>query len=105
MILKSLFVSCNGHPRIDNVDEVSAVMLKKMAGEDQVITAKSKIDLSRLPPCRQTLYPHIKRVNYRIAQWKRSNITIFEVPPATEHEWVEISNESNCLMLLYYLPT
>ena len=33
--------------------------------------------------------PHIRNANYRVAQWKKAQITIFDVPPATSHGWVE----------------
>ena len=76
-----------GHARVTNVDEVRALMLKKMVGEDEALTEKSKVDLSRLPPCRRSLYPHIKRVNL-VNQWKRSHIPIYEMPLVTDHWWV-----------------
>ena len=39
-------------------------------------------------PCKQSLYPHIRRVNYRVAQWKRAHTPMVDIPPATSHEWV-----------------
>ena len=66
----------HGHAHVANVDEVRALMLKKMVGEDEALTEKSMVDLSRLPPCRMVLYPHIKRVDHRVGQWKRSHIAI-----------------------------
>ncbi len=77
-----------GYPRVSDIDEVRALLLKKMVGEDATLTTKSKVDLARLPPCKNSLYPHIQRVNYRVVQWKRANIPIFHVPPATSHGWV-----------------
>ena len=62
-------------------------MLKKMAGEGQTITKSSKVDLSRLPLCHSSLVPHIKRVNYRVAQWKRSHIKKPDIPSPTDHRW------------------
>ena len=63
--------------------------LKKMVGEDESLTSKSKVDLSKLPPCRSSLHPHIQRVNFRVAQWKRSHIPIYEMPDPLEHGWVK----------------
>ena len=77
-----------GHACVTNVDEVRALMLKKMVGEDEALTEKSEVDLSRLPPYRRSLYPHIKRVNLRVSQWKRSYIPIYEMPLVTDHGWV-----------------
>ena len=35
----------------------------------------------------RSLVPHIKRVNYRVAQWKRSDVNMLQVPAPTDHEW------------------
>lgn len=76
-----------GFPRVKSVNQVRTMMLKKMVGEDKHLTKSSKVDLARLPPCRQSLVPHILRVNYRVRQWKLANIGIYEIPPATDHGW------------------
>ena len=39
-----------GYPRETRLNEVSALMLKKMVGEDERITTKSKVELSMLHP-------------------------------------------------------
>ena len=53
-----------------------------MVGEDEQLTVKCKIDLSRLPPCRDNLVPHIWRVNYRLATYKRAEKANFWRPKA-----------------------
>lgn len=55
-------------------------MLKKMVGENEKLTVKSKVDLSRLPPCRDSLIPHLQRVNHRLANYKRADQAIFWSP-------------------------
>ena len=60
-----------GYVREKSIDSVRSTMLKKMVGEDEKLTTKSKIDLSRLPPCRNNLLPHINRVNHRLAAYIR----------------------------------
>ena len=55
-------------------------MLKKIAGEDEELTTKSKVDLSRLPPCKDSLVPHIVRVSYRLANYKQAHQAIFWRP-------------------------
>ena len=70
----------------------NAVMLKKMVGKGESITSSSKIDLSKLPPCHRSLVPHIKRVNYRAAQWKRSHMKVFELLAPTDHGWTLSKN-------------
>ncbi|CAL8404395.1 unnamed protein product [Boreogadus saida] len=57
-----------------------SIMLKKMIGEDETLTTRSKVDLSRLPPCRDNLVPHINRVNHRLAIYKRAATPIFWCP-------------------------
>lgn len=69
-----------GQAREKSVNAVRSIMLKKMVGEDEKLTTKSKVDLSRLPPCRDNLVPHIARVNYRVANYKRANVPIFWCP-------------------------
>ena len=44
-----------GYPRLSSVDLVRAAMIKKMVGDGSAIPHSSKIDLSRLPPCRLSL--------------------------------------------------
>ncbi|KAK7103627.1 hypothetical protein V1264_018493 [Littorina saxatilis] len=69
-----------GHSRELSVNTVRGKMLRKMVGEDEKLTAKSKVDLARLPPCRAALQPHNKRVNHRVALYKRAHIVIIEKP-------------------------
>ncbi|XP_068234228.1 uncharacterized protein [Palaemon carinicauda] len=69
-----------GYSRQKSIDTVRRIMLRKMVGEDEQLTTKSKIDLSHLPPCRDNLMPHIRRVNHRLAIYKRAYIPIFWSP-------------------------
>jgi len=48
-----------GYAREKSLNTLRSLMLKKMVGEDVRLTAKSKVDLSRLPPCRDKLVPRI----------------------------------------------
>ena len=89
-------------PRVKEVNTVRALMLKKMVGESETIKSRptSKVDLSRLPPCKQSLIPHIKRANYRAAQWKRSDVPIQEIPPPIEPGWTRCGDSlSQCGMV------
>ena len=47
-----------GHAREKSVNTVRSIMLKKMVEENEELTTKSKVDLSRLPPCRQPRPTH-----------------------------------------------
>ena len=69
-----------GYTREKSVNSVRTAMLKKMVGEDELLTTKSKVDLSRLPPCRDNLVPHIQRVNHHLAIYKRADQAMFSCP-------------------------
>ena len=75
-----------GYNKENSINAVRSKMLKKMVGEDQGLDKTSKIDLARLPPCQDSLIPHINRVNYRISCYKRANIPIFETPKPYEED-------------------
>ena len=53
-----------GYAREKSLNTVRSLIL--MVGQDARLTVKSKVDLSRLPPCRDNLVPHIQRVNQRL---------------------------------------
>ena len=65
-----------GYPRESSIDCVRFKALKKMIGDDELLTLKSKVDLARLPPCRNSLVPHIQRTNYRVRQYKSADKAI-----------------------------
>ena len=54
-----------------------------------------KVDLSKLPPCRRSLVPDIKRVNYHVSQWKHADLATPDIPlPTRDHGW----NNVNCIL-------
>ncbi|KAK5923027.1 hypothetical protein CgunFtcFv8_000033 [Champsocephalus gunnari] len=75
-----------GESRESSVDVVRAKLLHKMVGQDDKLTAKSKVDLARLPPCYDALKPHVQRVNHRVALYKRSDESILEKPNPYDEE-------------------
>ena len=80
-----------GQAQETSVDVVQGKMLKKMVGEDERLTTKSKVDLARLPPCKNNLIPHVGRVNYRLAIYKRANQPCFWRPKPYDNgqQWVK----------------
>lgn len=59
-----------------------------MVGDkNEEIKKATKVDFSRLPPCRMSLIPHIKRANYRACQWKRSHERMPSLPVLNDHGW------------------
>ena len=69
-----------GYPKDVSVNAVRAKMMKKMVGENNTLSKKSKVDLSRIPPCKDSLIPHIQRVNHRVAGYKQAHQNIVESP-------------------------
>ena len=68
-----------------------------MVGEDVTLTAKSKVDFARMPPCQNSLVPHIQRVNYRVANYKRANQPIVIKPKPHDPGQGWIKTEQGCL--------
>ena len=90
-----------GYAKDNSINTVRAKMLKKMVGEDNDLTKESKIDLSKLPPCLNSLIPHINRVNHRVACYKRANSPIFEKPKPHEANQGWSINDSGILEPLW----
>ena len=68
------------YPREKHVNKLRIMMLKKMIGEDQQLTKKSKVDLAKLPPCQDSLIPHLQRVNHRVACFKNAATAMNDNP-------------------------
>ena len=65
--LEKLVFTISGYVRETSVNAVRTKMLKKMVGENEALTARSKVDLSCLPPCCYSLFTHIQRSNHPLA--------------------------------------
>ena len=75
-----------GKCRESSVDAIRLKMLRKMFGEGERQTSKSKIGLSRLPPRYSALKPHIQRVNHRVALYKRAAQASIKKPKPFEQD-------------------
>ena len=73
-----------GETRETSVNLVRAKMMHKMVGRNEKLISKSKVDLARIPPCLNSLKPHIERVNYRVACLKQAHTPIFDTPKPDE---------------------
>ena len=52
-----------GYTRVQSVDEVRALMLKKDVGEaESIINHSYNIDLAKLPPYKHSLVPHVQSI-------------------------------------------
>lgn len=92
-----------------SVDAVRSKMLRKMVGENEKLTLKSKVDFARLPPCLSALKPHVQRVNHRVCLYKRANEPICEKPNPYDEGQGWIKTEEGMLEPLWscgpVLPT
>ena len=58
-------------------------------GKSKKMLKSAKVDMSRIPPCHRCLVPHIKRVNYRLAQWKQAHLQFVELSSPTDQGWTQ----------------
>ena len=72
--------TCTATQKKTSANAMRMIMLKQMIGDDEALHLKSRVDLTRLPPCKDSLIPHIYRVNYRISLYKKASNAIFESP-------------------------
>ena len=73
-----------GYTRQKRINAVRAKMLVKIVGEDNLLTVKLKIDLSKLPPAEDNLKPHIYHVDFHVARYKRDSEPIYWTPKPWE---------------------
>ena len=90
-----------GYPRETQINHVRSRMLKKMVGEDKPLSIDSKVDLARLPPCRDSLLPHVQRVSHRLSCYKKAHVPIFERPKPYEDDQGWVRRETNIIEPLW----
>ena len=79
------------------VNVVRAKMLRNVLGENNQLTIKSKIDLSKLPPAEDNPEPHIYRVNHRIGMNKRASEPIYWTLKPWNKNQVWVKNDKGVL--------
>ena len=85
-----------GHSTETSVNVVRSI-LKKMVGGDNDLTKESKVDLSHLSPCQDSLLPHICTVNHRVATYKTAHVPKFEKPKPNDENQCWSINENEIL--------
>ena len=91
--IESFVCAMYGYPRVKSVDTVRLIRIENMVkGKSDKILKSAKVDLSRIPPCRRSLIPHIRRANYGLSQWKQAHIPFVELPSPTDHGWTFSDN-------------
>ena len=78
-----------GRTHHKSVDAVRyAILSEKCGGPDGTINIDRNIDLGQFPPCRKSLYQHIRRVNYQTRIWKCADVALPVIPEPTDgHGW------------------
>ena len=78
-----------GHKKEKSVDAARLLMLKKATGGNtDSLRHVQKVDLSRLPPCRRSLIPHVLRSNLRCYEFKHSHLPDPQLPaPGAKYGW------------------
>ncbi|WAR02903.1 hypothetical protein MAR_009461 [Mya arenaria] len=56
------YAATQGYNATVSLDVVRHKMLKKMSGDEEQLSTKTNVDLSKLPPCKSNVLPHIQRV-------------------------------------------
>ena len=94
-----------GYTREKRINVVRAKMLRKIVDEDNQLTIRSKIDLSKLAPAEGNLKPHIYHVKHLVATYKRASEPIYWTPKpwGKNPGWVE--NDNGVLELAWSLRT
>ena len=87
-----------GQSRETSIDGARVKLLRKMVGDGEKLTSKSKVDLGRLPPCYSALKPYVQRVNHRVALYKRAHQAIVEKPKPYEEDQGWSRNDSNNML-------
>ena len=83
-----------GLPRYEKVNKARLCKLKTICGSNSKFTLKTKVNFHSMPPCRNSLLPHIKRVNYQASRIKKSHITFPDIPdPDRVHGWVKVDGK------------
>ena len=53
----------------------------------EVLTSYNGVDMSHLPPCRESLKMHVRRANYQALIWKKADQATPSIPLPDGHGW------------------
>ena len=53
----------------------------------EVLTSYNGVDMSLLPPCRESLKMHVRRANYQALIWKKADQATPSIPGPEGHGW------------------
>ena len=98
--IESFTCKLYGKVTTTNIDTLRLNLLKIKCDSQDKVDPKKSVDLASFPPCRASLDQHLRRCNYQAAIWRKSNENFQELPPATDHGWVncgEVMEPQWCL--------
>lgn len=80
-----------GKARFRSVNELRLFRIKEKC-DDKPIDALRNVEMAILPPCRNCLIQHIRRVNYQVSIWKNAHIAQPNIPtPSEDHGWTRVN--------------
>ena len=90
--LERFICAMYGQPKSNDTNTVRYKMFQQrydVKSDKSSFSIPNGVDLSLLPPCRQTLKIHILRANYVAYVWKTSDIAYQKLPSPIEHGWMK----------------
>ena len=77
-MLESFTCVTYGQPKEKYISAVRGQLLRHMFGGKEALTMRSKVDLSKLPHCKDNLVLHIQRVNHCTAHLSEQTNAAFD---------------------------
>ncbi|KAH3695900.1 hypothetical protein DPMN_083358 [Dreissena polymorpha] len=71
----------------DSVNKLRFLKIKEVCGDNPKVS--KNVDLSVLPPCKQCLLQHIRRVNYQGGIWKKVTHTRSRYTTCNGRTWMD----------------
>ena len=62
-------------------------LLRDLVQSQERLTSYNVVDMSLLPPCRESLKMHVRRANYQALIWKKANEATPSIPGPDGHGW------------------
>ena len=82
-----------GRPHEKSVNQLRTNLLKEKCGRTK-LDPNLNFHMGGLPPCRDVLEQHVRRVNYQVAIWKYSHIQKPQIPlPTDGHGWHIVNDD------------
>ena len=80
-------VETRNRPRRNKVGAGLTSPLRPNRRRSTFLSSNKGVDMSLLPPCKDCLRNHLRRVNYQSLIWHKARYAKPSYPPADEHGW------------------